>query len=102
MEQPVDTKVSEHVLAAARNSYERGDIISSIHLYLQAVDLIEGKLGNKHLRLAQPLMRLGNLYEQSGLNRDAEHFFKRAAEVLATNCSERTDPESMKLYMMSE
>ncbi|MBY0546991.1 MAG: tetratricopeptide repeat protein [Candidatus Obscuribacterales bacterium] len=98
MEQSVEVKGSDIVLAAARNSYERGDIISSIHLYLQAVDLIECKLGSSHLRLAQPLMRLGNLYEQSGNNSDAEHFFKRAAEVLARNCAERTHPDSMKLY----
>ncbi len=92
-------KSDQDILAAARHSYEQGDVIRSIHLYRQVVDLIEVKSGNSDLRLCQPLMRLGNLYEQSGNNRDAEQFFRRAADILAKNCAERTHPDSMKLYM---
>jgi hypothetical protein len=102
MEHSLETKVSDQVLDAAHHSYERGDVNRSIHLYLEAVGILEGRLGSGHLRLAQPLMRLGNLYEQSGNNLDAERFFRRAAEVLAKNCAERTNPESMKLYTVSE
>lgn len=92
-------KNDQDVLAAARHSYEQGDIIRSIHLYRQVVDMIEVKAGITDLRLCQPLMRLGNLYEASGNNRDAEQFFRRAADILAKNCAEKTHPDSMKLYM---
>jgi hypothetical protein len=92
-------KSDREVLAAARHSYEQGDIVRSIHLYRQFVNMIERMAGQSDLRLCQPLMRLGNLYEQSGNNHDAQHFFRRAADILAKNCAERTHPDSMKLYL---
>ena len=90
----------QDILAAARYSYEAGDILRSISLYRQVIDAIEGNLGHTDLGLCQPLLRLGHLYERSGRNMHAEQFFRRAAHILAKNCAERTDPEAMKPYLM--